>query len=191
MKKRKFLLIGAFCLLLPILYITIVHQLMVHTAKQVPPNNIDHVIVLGAKLNGDVMSLSLYYRVQKALSYLEENENATVIVAGGQGEGEWITEASAMAQYFIKNGISEDRIILEELSTNTNENFKFSREIIGEEIKELVVVTNDFHLYRSLVIAKRQGFEPYPLAAETPWVVKGKLWSREYVAILKTWLFDW
>ncbi|QOY38423.1 YdcF family protein [Anaerobacillus isosaccharinicus] len=188
--KKKLLIFGAVLLCLPISYLAFVHSLMTKAAQQEPPNDIAHVIVLGAKLNGDVMSLSLYYRVREALHYLEDNPKAKVIVSGGQGEGEWITEASAMATYFIENGIEENRIILEELSTTTFENFKFSRGKIGEEIKEVVVVTNDFHLYRAMVIARRQGFEPYPLAAETPRVVREKLWTREYVAILKTWIFD-
>lgn len=188
---KKMLIIGVVFLLLPIGYFAIAHSFMVKAANQTPPNDIGHVIVLGAKLNGDVMSLSLYYRVQEALKYLEANGETKVIVSGGQGPNEWITEAEAMATYFIDNGIAEERIILEDQSTTTYENFKFSRLKLGEDIKEIVVVTNDFHLYRSMVIARRQGFDPYPLAAETPLVVRGKLWLREYVAILKTWIFDW
>ncbi|MCT8137220.1 YdcF family protein [Anaerobacillus sp. CMMVII] len=177
-------------IVLAVIYVAIVHSLMANAAKQEPPEGVDYVIVLGAKLNGDVMSLSLYYRVREALQYLERNEQAKVIVSGGQGEGEWITEAKAMARYFIDHGIDEKRIILEDLSTTTFENFKFSREVIGEDIKEIIVVTNDFHLYRSMVIARRQGFIPYPLGAETPLIVRGKLWVREYAAVLKTWVFD-
>lgn len=187
----KYLIIIAVALLVPIIYTITIHSLMQKAINQSPPNEISHMIVLGAKLNGDVMSLSLLYRVREALEYLEDNPDTKVIVSGGQGEDEWITEAEAMARYFIENGIAEARIISEDKSTTTNENFRFSRELIAEEFKEIVVVTNDFHLYRSMVIASRHDFVPYPLAAETPWVVKGKLWAREYVAILKTWIFDW
>ncbi len=191
MKLKKYVRIFAIFLGLIIAYIAVVHSLMSNAAKQSPPSGISHVIVLGAKLNGDALSLSLYYRVQAAMEYLEANEAAKVIVSGGQGPGESITEAEAMSNFFIKNGIAENRIIREDLSTSTFENFKFSREIVGEEIKEIVVVTNDFHMYRSLVIAKRQGFKPYSLAAPTPLIVKGKLLIREYLAILKTAIIDW
>lgn len=187
----KYLIIIAVALLVPIIYTIAVHSLMQKAINQSSPSGISHMIVLGAKLNGDVMSLSLFYRVREALEYLEANPDTKVIVSGGQGEDEWITEAEAMARYFIENGIAEARIISEDKSTTTNENFRFSRELVAEEVKEIVVVTNDFHLYRSMVIASRNDFVPYPLAAETPWVVKGKLWAREYVAILKTWIFDW
>jgi uncharacterized SAM-binding protein YcdF (DUF218 family) len=188
---KKLLIIGAVLLLILLSYIAIVHTLMTKAARQEPPKEVGHLIVLGAKLNGDVMSLSLYYRVREALQYLQENPETKVVVSGGQGPDEWITEAEAMANYFIENGIAKERIILEDLSTTTLENISFSREILGVDIKEVVIVTNDFHLYRSMVIARRQGFEPFPLAAETPRIVREKLWTREYIAILKTWLFDW
>ncbi len=187
---KKYILIASILLLIPIFYVVIMHSLMVHTAKKTPPEDVGYLIVLGAKLNGDVMSLSLYYRVIEALNYLKDNEDTKVIVSGGQGEGEWISEAEAMARYFREEGIANERIIIEDLSTTTFENFSFSRDILGNEVKEVVVVTNDFHLFRSLVIARRLGFEPYPLAAETPWIVRGKLWAREYIAIIKTWVFD-
>lgn len=188
---KKYKIAAVIVLVFPIVYIVLVHLLISKTAEQEPPSDVDYMIVLGAKLNGDVMSLSLYYRVREALEYLEANPKTKVIVSGGQGDGETITEAQAMLNYFSENGIDRKRIIMEEKSTSTYENFRFSRELLGEDVKEVVVVTNDFHLYRSLVIAKRQGFEPYPLAAQTPWVVKGKLWGREYAAVLKTWIFDW
>lgn len=174
-----------------LVYLITVHSLITSTIKKETPEDVSHVIVLGAKLNGDVMSLSLYYRVREALTYLQNNPEAKVIVAGGQGEGEFITEAEAMARYFIENGIEKERIIKEDRSTTTLENFAYSRELVGDEVEEIIVVTNDFHLYRSITIAKRYDFIPYPLAAETPSVVKTKLWLREYVAVMKTWLFDW
>lgn len=189
--KKMFAKIAIILTVLLVIYLIIVHSLIVRTMNMETPDQIGHVIVLGAKVNGDVMSLSLYYRVREALQYLQNNPNTKVIVAGGQGEGEWITEAEAMANYFLTNGISEERIIMEDRSTTTLENFAYSREIIGEDVKELVIVTNDYHLYRSTVIAKRYDFKPYPLSAETPRISKPKSWTREYLAVLKTWLFDW
>lgn len=190
-KMKKYVITAAVVLLLPVIYVIVIHTLLTKTAAEEPPEGIEHIIVLGAKINGEDLSLSLYYRVREALDYLKANENTKVIVAGGQGEGEWITEAEAMARYFIENGIEEERILKEERSTTTYENIKFSREIVGDEVSELVVVTSDYHLYRALIIAKRQGFDAYPLAAETPWVVRGQLWVREYAAVLKTLIFDW
>jgi uncharacterized SAM-binding protein YcdF (DUF218 family) len=77
--------------------------------------------------------------------------------AGGRGPGEDITEAEAMKQYLTANGISENRILKEEQSTNTNENIIFSKELIQKENAAVAVVTNGFHVFRATGIAKKQG----------------------------------
>lgn len=172
-----------------LIYVIVVHLAITATAKKEPPANVEYVLVLGAKINGEELSLSLYNRVKKALEYLEDNPNTKVIVSGGQGPGELITEAEAMARYFMSNGVVKERIIKEELSTNTYENIKYSKELLGDQ-KEVVIVSNDFHLFRASVIAKRLDLEPYTLAAETPTIVKANLWAREYIAVIKTMIFD-
>jgi uncharacterized SAM-binding protein YcdF (DUF218 family) len=172
-------------------YIVSVHTLMTSVGKEPPPEGVPYIIVLGARLHGEDMSLALYYRVQKALEYLKRNPESNVVVSGGQGPGEDITEAEAMARFFRENGIENERILLEDRSTSTLENLKYSRELLGPEVEEVVIVSNDFHLFRAVLIAKRQGFEPHTLAAETPRIVRAKLWIREYVAVLKTALLDW
>lgn len=172
-----------------ILYVVIVHMAISSTAKKEPPPNIKYLIVLGAQVKGEKLSLSLYNRVVKALEYLKENPTSKVIVSGGQGEGEDITEAEAMARFLSENGIETERIIKEEQSTTTFENIKFSKEFLNGE-KEVIIVSNDFHLYRACIIAKRLGLKPYSLSAETPAKVRTELWIREYIAVAKTLLFD-
>lgn len=171
------------------IYLLVIHIAIVSTAKKQPPSNIQYMIVLGAQIRGEQLSLSLYNRVVKALDYLIENPNSKVIVSGGQGEGEAITEAEAMERFFLENGIEKERIIKEEKSTSTFENIKFSKEFLNGE-QEVIIVSNDFHLFRASLIAKRLGLKPYTLSAETPQVVKTRLWIREYFAITKTLLFD-
>jgi uncharacterized SAM-binding protein YcdF (DUF218 family) len=185
---RKFLLISLVCM--GVVYWVIVSLLICQTAQRETPTNADYVMVLGAKVNGETMSLSLYNRAKKALDYANRNPNTMIITTGGQGPGEDITEAEAVARFLIDHGIKEERIIKEDHSTSTYENFLFTKQLIRVEDKTVVVVSNDFHLYRSSVIAKRQGFTMFPLAAETPNVVKVQAYVREYAAIIKTWLVD-
>lgn len=172
-------------------YVVSVHMLISSIGEEQPPEGVDFMIVLGARLHGEDMSLALYYRVQAALEYLKSNPETKVVVSGGQGPGEDITEAEAMARFFRENGIEDERILMEDRSTSTLENLKFSKELLGSEVDKVVIVSNDFHLFRAVLIANRQGFEPYTLAAETPRIVREKLWLREYVAVLKTALLDW
>lgn len=187
--KRYALFFIAIIILIILIYVVVVHISITSTAIKEPPHNINYVIVLGAKIRGEELSLSLYNRVTKALEYLNDNPKSNVIVSGGQGQGESITEAEAMERYFVENGIEKDRIIKEEKSTSTFENIKFSKELLDGET-EVVIVSNDFHLYRATIIAKRFGLVPHTLAAETPTIVKAQLWLREYVAVAKTLLFD-
>lgn len=178
-------------LVLAIAYISIMHGCIVYTARKEPPANVEYMYVLGAQLWGEQMSLSLHNRMVVALAYLRANSHTRVVVCGGQGPGESITEAEAMKRYLVKQGIDPHRIIKEEHSHNTNENITFATELLGKTNPHVVIVSNNFHLFRAKIIAKRQGVVTYTLAAPTPPMVKRKLFFREYFAIGKTLLFDW
>lgn len=93
--------------------------------------NLDYVVVLGAHVKGELPSKALLKRLEAALDYGEKNPETKLVLSGGQGFGENITEALCMKRYLVKNGISSDRLILEEKSTDTRENLKFSDEMTG------------------------------------------------------------
>ena len=84
-----------------------------HTDTDAHPGTI---IVLRAGVNGSTPSLSMCNRLDAALTYLNANPAATVIVSGGQGPGEDITEAKAMADYLTAHGIDSARIVQEDRS---------------------------------------------------------------------------
>ncbi|MDQ0270499.1 YdcF family protein [Cytobacillus purgationiresistens] len=183
MKKR--LLLIALCIpIIAIIIIAFLHFKIQSVAKQSPPADSPYLIVLGAKVNGEDMSLSLLYRAQAALEYLKQNQDTIVIATGGQGEGEDISEAESLRRFFSENGISDDRIWLEDQSTSTYENLAFTKEQF--EIEHAVIVSSDFHLYRASILADKVGIEANTLAADTPAVVKVQLYVREYAALLKT-----
>ncbi|MCM3764275.1 YdcF family protein [Neobacillus niacini] len=152
------------------------------------PKNADYLIVLGAKVNGTVPSLALARRIDAAAEYLKDNPTTLVIASGGQGRGEDISEAESIKRELLKQGISKSRIILENQSTDTYENIAFSKKLIPSEAKLGVVVTNAFHLYRGVSIARDQGLEVDGLPAETPIQAVVKSYFREYLAITKFYL---
>lgn len=119
-------------------------------------NNLDYIIVLGAQVKDDKPSIVLKYRLDKAVSYLKENENTFVIASGGKGNNEKYTEASIMKKYLIENGINEERIITEDKSHTTKENLINSKKLTGNN-KSIGIVTNNFHMYRALLIGKKYG----------------------------------
>lgn len=128
-----------------------------------PSKNLDYIIVLGAQVNGDKLSNSLKLRLEKAKEYIEENPGTVAILSGGQGKGENLSEAEAMYRYLEKQGIEKERMIMEDTSTNTNENLRNSLAILDKledgkgKQASIGVVTNGFHVYRGVSIGKKQG----------------------------------
>lgn len=175
-------------LLLPPLYILYMTFRMKKVAREKLSHHSPYLLILGAKLFGDRPSLSLQNRLDVALEYLYSHPEVKVIVSGGQGEDEDIPEAHSMRNYLMVHGIDESRILIEDQSTNTYENVKFSMDLY--EVKHAVVVSNTYHLYRTKIIAKRLGMKMEALVAETPMRSKRKMYVREYAAIMKTILLD-
>ena len=111
------------------------------------------VIVLGAGVNGETPSLTLRTRIDAAAAYLEEHPDVPVVLSGGQGPGEAITEAECMRRALVRRGVDESRLYPEERSTSTQENLRYSRAILGElgvdPAQRVAIVTSDFHLCRA------------------------------------------
>ncbi|MDE6133239.1 MAG: YdcF family protein [Oscillospiraceae bacterium] len=95
-------------------------------AANSPPKGECTVIVLGCKVRGETPSSMLYYRAMSAYRYLEANPSAVCIASGGQGADELISEAECVKRILLEKGIAEERIILEDKSTSTDENIRFS-----------------------------------------------------------------
>lgn len=144
------------------------------------------VIVLGCQVRGETPSTMLARRLDAAAEVLNENPQAICVVSGGQGRGEDITEAEAMRRYLLDCGISEERIILEDKSTNTRENISNSAELLRErDIKNAVIVTSEFHQYRAMLYAKKCGLEVGSHSAYTPTHNLLNYWVREWAALFK------
>lgn len=121
-------------------------------------DGLDYIIVLGAQVREDGPSVVLQHRLDTAYDYLQKNPDTLCVVSGGQAPNEPATEASVMAAYLIERGISPERIIVEDRSTNTRENIAFSKELIDESNTRVGIVTNNFHVFRGLNIARKGGF---------------------------------
>lgn len=153
----------------------------------------DAVIVLGAGIRGEQVTLPLKMRLDKAIEYNNKNPDAFIVVTGGQGFQETITEAAAMERYLMEHGVKKERIIKEEKATSTNENMRFSKEILDSYFDteyKIAVITNDFHIFRGVSIAKMEGFDTVThLHAGLQWYNMIPCYLRESIAILKMWAF--
>ena len=179
------------CVILFLVVFSFAEVLIIKNAVQKPEKNADYIVVLGARVNGTRVTLNLKYRLDVAIDYLNENTRTKVVVSGGQGKGEDITEAKAMSDYLIKNGIKSDRIIFEDKSENTSENLEYSAEIIGSKTKKIVIVSNDFHIYRAKCIAKKMGYTDVSGAsAKTKPITIPNSFVREAFAVVKYKIFN-
>ena len=108
-------------------------------AFQKPPEGLDAIIVLGARVDENGPSGSLRQRISAARVYLEENPDTVCIASGG---------------------IDADRILLEDRSTSTEENMRYSLPMLRSpetDVESVGIVTNDFHVFRALCLARKNG----------------------------------
>ncbi len=154
----------------------------------------DAVIVLGAGLRGDRITIPLKLRLDEAVKYHQQNPYAVIVVSGGQGFQETVSEASAMKKYLVENGVNADKILTEEMATSTSENMRFSKEILDETFGtsyKTVIITNNFHIYRSAALAKKEGLRNVRhihAGLQTYNILPCGM--RESLAVLKMWVFD-
>ena len=171
-----------------------IEGLIIKEGNKTYEEKVDYLFILGAKLYGDIPSPSLLERLKVGVEYLNLQEDVKVVVAGGKGEDELISEAESMKIYLTENGIKENRIILEDRSVNTFQNIKFGLEKIKEfdsrEDIKILIASNKFHIFRSKLIAKRLGVEAYGLPAKVPPTTLVQSYIREYFAVIKTFFID-
>ena len=146
---------------------------------------LDYIVVLGAQVREDGPSVVLAHRLDTAYDYLVQNENTRCIVSGGQGYNEPWPEAQGMAEYLTARGIDPERIVLEDRSTSTVENIANSMALM-EPGSSVGVVTNNFHVFRSVRVAQELGLSDVcGLAAPSnPWYLPNNL-LREFLGVCK------
>lgn len=149
----------------------------------------DILIVLGAGLiEGIRPSKTLANRLNKAIEvYKSSSKSSYIVVSGGKGTDEKISEAEAMKQYLIEHEIEENKIIIEDKSNNTYENLKYSKEKIKEKFKEanlkIAFVSSNFHIYRVSIFARQLNITADGIGAKTLYYYYPNSFIREFAAI--------
>lgn len=167
----------------------IVEGCIISGFSQKGPDGLDYLVVLGAQMKASGPSKALQYRLDEAIRYLEENPDTQVIVSGGQGPDEHISEAQGMYDYLVEKGISPERIILEDQSKNTFQNLTFSAEYLDKGNDLVGVVSNNFHVFRATKIAKKAGYENvYGIAAKGEPFLQYNNMMREFLGVVKDFL---
>ena len=159
---------------------------MVRAAENRPTEHGVPAIVLGCKVKGSKPSRVLTERLEAAYDYLVSEPAAIAILSGGKGEDEEISEAGCMYEYLTARGIEENRLILEDASTNTRENLAFSKEILSKRNlgMEVTIITSGFHEYRANDMAEKLGLKSYSAPAHTGILYFPTYYVRELYGIL-------
>lgn len=144
---------------------------------------LNYIVILGAGLIGKRVTPLLASRINRGIEIYREHPGSKLIMTGGQGPREEIPESIAMANYARELGIPEEDIIIEDRARNTNENIAFSHHLMKPNSK-FCIVTSSYHVYRALVLAKRQHLQCIGYGAKTKWYFTLNAFIREFLAYL-------
>ena len=158
-------------LILGLLIVGITEAIIIHASFGDPKEEVEYMVVLGAKVNPNGPSVSLWDRICGAYTYLEAHPDVIAVVSGGQGTDEPITEAECMFRELVELGIDPKRIWVEDDATSTWENLNFSLDLIeektGERPQKLGVLSSEYHLFRASLFAKACNVEFVGIPART------------------------
>ena len=164
----------------------------IKAAKHIPKYDKDFVIILGSKIRKDgTLTQLLKGRVDKAIEfgnkqYEVSKKKIRYLPSGGKGSDEVIAEAKAIKNYLIEKGISRRQIIMEDKSTSTIENMRFSKKKIDKYKNDAKIcfATTNYHVFRSGIIANNEGIDCEGMGSKTKWYFYTNALIREFLANL-------
>lgn len=158
--------------------------------KEVPSaDSYDAIIVLGAQVLPDGSpNVQLSWRLDAAADAYSKKK-VPVVVCGAQGKDEPMPEAEAMKQYLVAKGVEDEDILMDPKSFNTNQNLKNAGLLLKDrpEVQKVLVVTSDYHVPRSLALAKDQGYEATGLGSPC----KPEYWLKNHAREALAWIKYW
>lgn len=154
----------------------------------------DYLLVLGAGLKGHEIKTSLKHRLDTTLEFNKIYPDLKIIVSGGQGPDEDISEAKAMKDYLTSHGIDENLIIMEDNSTNTYENFLFTKDVLDKITNKndytLTIISNGFHMYRAKYLGEKVGFKCLGYPAPSEALTSFNFYIREFFGVIKAYILN-
>ena len=162
-------------------------------AKRIPAFDKDYILILGSQIRKDgTLTPLLQGRADRAVEFARMQKEATgkdiiFVPSGGQGSDEVIAEAQAIKNYLISTGIPEDKILAEDASTNTYENFKNSMALIQKSDAsdaKIAFSTTNYHVFRSGILAEQQGILAEGIGSRTRTYFWVNAFVREFIATM-------
>lgn len=136
-------------------------------------------------MNGTEVTPLLASRIDKAIKlWRRRPQEVTLIMSGGQGPDEVISEGEAMKAYALRQGVPQSAILVDNQSRNTHENLQFSYKLMEKGREDFVIVTNYYHLLRALILARRLGLKCQGYGAKTKLYFSINAFLREFIGYL-------
>ncbi len=152
----------------------------------------DCVIVLGGGIRGEEVLPILRSRLDECIAYLIVNPDVPIVVSGGLGRNETISEGEAMRRYLVANGVGNSQIIVEDRARNTRQNFEYSKQLLNNYFDggeyTVACITSDSHIYRSRIIARRNGIKANFYPAGIAWYLRPAAYCREVMSVWLAWV---
>ncbi|WAM32971.1 YdcF family protein [Caldicellulosiruptor morganii] len=174
-----------------ILIFVLVELMIIYFGMISKPKKSDAIIVLGCAVYGNFPSPFFKSRLDEALKLYNKGFGRYIIVSGGKGEGEYISEAEAGKEYLVTRGVPSEVILIENKSFSTYENLLFSKKLMDRyALKSAVIVSNKFHLKRASIIARRVGIQASLSGVYVGQYLHEEIrgYLREGIAVLYTYL---
>lgn len=163
----------------------------VRAARHKPKFDQDYMIVLGCYAgDGENLPSILRHRVDSALRFATQqvddcNKKVVFIASGGKGSDEKVSEAKAISNYLTRKGVPKRRILIEDKSINTLQNFRYSKKLIDDKSSKVAFATTGYHVFRSGVLAHKSGLKAVGVSAKSKWYFYANAIMREFVANLE------
>ncbi len=125
----------------------------------------DAILVLGAYFNPNTGKPSdmLGDRLETAYEVYTKNPDTKIIVSGDHGRKEY-DEVNGMKDYLMAKGVPDEHIFMDHAGFSTYESMYRAKEIF--QVQSLIVVTQDYHLYRAIFDSRKMGIESYGVIAD-------------------------
>lgn len=188
-KLRRLMTLALIALLAGLIaYLSIIGMLVWKVNTVPETDDYDAIVVLGAQVRADgSLSLQLEWRLDAALEAWNKHQSF-IVTCGAQGSNEPAPEAHVMRDYLIKKGVPPDMILTEAASFNTRQNIRNAVKLLeGRQVDTMLIVTSDYHLPRSMALARDEGLKATGLGAPTKPIYWAKNYGREALAWIKYW----
>ena len=168
--KKHFKKIIYTCLILGIFIFSINYYIVKSTEDYVFTDinklpKVDAIIVLGAKVSNENLSNVLESRLVAGVNIIYANKAQAILLSGDHGQKDY-DEVNSMRKYIFRRNfnIQKEQIFMDHAGFDTYDSMFRAKEIFG--IKSAIIVTQDFHINRSIYIARNLGIEAYGFSTD-------------------------